>query len=199
MQQPDIEAWAAWHPREIAQRLAGLTAPWYVAAGWAIDLFTGGVPRDHEDLEIAVPAQHFASVPPLLPGCEFWVPQGEGRLAPMSAQTLAGESHQTWAYERAAGVWRLDVFREPHDGDVWICRRDEARVRRPYAEIIRHTGDGIPYLAPEVVLLFKAKAARAKDERDLARALPLMTSAQRGWLRDALAVVHPGHAWLARC
>ncbi|GAB1692991.1 nucleotidyltransferase domain-containing protein [Krasilnikovia sp. M28-CT-15] len=199
MQQPDIEAWAAWHPREIAQRLSGLPAPWYVAAGWAIDLFVGGPPREHEDLEIAVPAQHFALVPPRLPGCDFWVPQGEGRLAPLSARTLAGESHQTWAYERAAAVWRLDVFREPHDGDVWICRRAEDHIRRPYAEIIRHTADGIPYLTPEVVLLFKAKAARAKDEADLARALPLMSAAQRGWLRDGLDLVHPGHPWQQVC
>jgi hypothetical protein len=30
---------------------------------------------------------------------------------------------------------------------VWICRRDET-IRLPYAEIIRHTADGIPYLTP---------------------------------------------------
>ncbi|RZU48901.1 hypothetical protein EV385_0634 [Krasilnikovia cinnamomea] len=196
---PDIEAWQAWDPRVAARRLAGLPAPWYVAAGWAIDLFTGGTPRDHEDLEIAVPSGRFALVPPLLPDCDFWVPQGEGRLVPLSAATLAGESHQTWAYERAAGRWRLDVFREPHDGDMWICRRAEDRIRRPYTEIIRHTDDGIPYLTPEVVLLFKAKAARAKDERDLSGALPLMTATQRGWLRDALELVHPGHPWLRVC
>jgi hypothetical protein len=30
--------------------------PWYVAAGWALELFTGDAAREHDDLEIAVPA-----------------------------------------------------------------------------------------------------------------------------------------------
>jgi hypothetical protein len=32
---PDLAAWDAWTPAEIARRLAGVQAPWYVAAGWA--------------------------------------------------------------------------------------------------------------------------------------------------------------------
>jgi hypothetical protein len=116
----------------------------------------------------------------------------------MTAEALAGESHQTWAFDPAAGRWRFDVFREPHDGDVWICRRDEQRIRRPYREIIRHTDDGVPYLAIEVALLFKAKHHRAKDEGDFTGALPLMSRAERGWLDAALGLVHPDHPWRAR-
>ena len=58
----------------------------------------------------------------------------ERKLAPMNTETLAGEWHQTWAYERAAQLWRFDVFREPHDGDTWICRRyvDPAAVPRRF-------------------------------------------------------------------
>jgi hypothetical protein len=105
-------------------------------------------------------------------------------------------THQTWLKERATGAWRLDIFREPHDGDVWICRRDP-RIRRSYDSLIRHTDDGVPYLAPEVVLLFKAKAAREKDEADLRNALPRLDDAARQWLDDALALVHPEHPWRA--
>jgi hypothetical protein len=59
---PDIEAWAPWHPREIAARLAGVGVPWYVAGGWAIDLHLGTQTRPHEDLEIAVPAADFGAI-----------------------------------------------------------------------------------------------------------------------------------------
>ena len=38
---PDIEAWDAWHPRYAHERLAGVRFPWYVAGGWAVDLFLG--------------------------------------------------------------------------------------------------------------------------------------------------------------
>jgi hypothetical protein len=77
---------------------------------------------------------------------------------------------------------------------VWIYRRDP-RIRRPYPGIIRHSADGIPYLAPEVVLLFKAGHPRGKDEADFRRVLPLLDRAQRRWLLDALTVTSPGHPW----
>lgn len=192
--EPDPERWAAWQPAEAAARLASVQAPWCVAAGWAIDLFLGGHHREHEDLEIAVPHDRFAEVAEALSGLEIFVPVGEGRLGPYD---LDGESHQTWFREPDSGLWRIDVFREPADGDTWLCRRDE-RLRMPYRELIDHTADGIPYTRPDVVLLFKAKHARPKDEADFEAALPLLPANRRAWLGAALELVHPGHPWLAR-
>ena len=34
------ELWEAWTPSEVAQRMSRVSAPWYVAAGWALELFT---------------------------------------------------------------------------------------------------------------------------------------------------------------
>jgi hypothetical protein len=193
---PDIEAWDAWHPRALAPRLAGVTFPWCVAGGWAIDLFLGEQTREHGDLEIALPDDSFVYLPPLLPELEFYVPQGAGRLAPSSPTTLAGESHQTWGFETAAGVWRVDVFREPHDGETWICRREPA-IRLPYSRVI---ADGeVPYLAPEIALLFKAKwSGLEKNQADFAAALPRLSEAQRAWLHEALGLAHPDHEWRRR-
>lgn len=58
---PALEArWTGcWTPHEVGQRLAGISVPWYVAAGWALDLFRGEQTRDHHDIEIAVPAGRF--------------------------------------------------------------------------------------------------------------------------------------------
>jgi hypothetical protein len=105
-------------------------------------------------------------------------------------------THQTWLREPATGNYLLDVFREPHDGSTWICRRDET-IRLPYRDIIHHTPNGIPYLAPELVLLFKAKHARPKDQADFAETVPHMTPPQRETLAELLARTHPGHPWLA--
>jgi hypothetical protein len=176
----------------VADRLAGVTAPWCVAAGWALDLFRGTHTREHHDLEIAVPAGRFAEIRDRFADCDFYVPRG-GTLVPLDRGALAA-GHQTWALERATGAWRLDVFREPHDGDTWICRRDE-RIRMPYADAIRRTADGIPYLASEIVLLFKAKGRRDKDQADFDGALALLGPVQRRWLDGALALVHPDHPW----
>ena len=177
----------------MARRLAGVDVPWYVAAGWSLDLFRGEQTREHEDLEIGIPADAFPAIHRALSELELWV-IGDGRAHGVSPETLAAH-HQTWAREAETGIWRLDVMREPWDGDTWICRRD-SRIRLPRGAVVEHTADGIPYAAPEIALLFKAKAVRPKDEEDFASLLPLLERSRRRWLADALALVHPGHPWL---
>lgn len=192
---PGLDAWDAWTPWEVARRLAGVRAPWYVAGGWAIDLLLGAPSREHEDLEIGVPADRFAEIAAALPECEFFV-VGSGLARPyVPGGVAAAAHHQTWAWERAAARWRLDLFREPSADGHWLCRRDE-RIRLPHDRLIRHTADCIPYLRPEIVLLFKAKAVRPKDAADLAAVLPRLDADARAWLTEALALVHPDHPWL---
>jgi len=198
---PDVERWQAWRPEEASRRLAGLRAPWYVAAGWAIDLFLGGERREHEDLELAVPNARFGEVAAALPGLEPFVigTPANGLATPWAEvdDAALAETHQTWFREPETGRWRLDVFREPSDGDTWVCRRD-ARLRMPYARLIERTAEGIPFGRPEVVLLFKARHAREKDDADLAAVLPRLDEERLTWLVEALELVHPGHRWLAR-
>lgn len=182
-------------PEEVAQRLAGISTPWCVAAGWALDLFRGTQTRAHGDIEIAIPAASFPEVRHRFPGYVFDA-VGSGRIWEDATPEVLAAVHQTWLRDPATGNYLLDVFREPHDGDTWICRRDE-RIRLPYSHIVHHTQDGIPYLAPELVLLFKAKHARRKDQTDFEATVPHMTSAQRETLAELLARVHPGHPWIA--
>jgi hypothetical protein len=193
--EPDLDAWDAWRPEVAARRFTGIAAPWYVAGGWALDLFLGGERREHDDLEIGVPADRFGEFAVALPDCTLFV-AGEGGLWPLTDEALAAH-HQTWMRETSTGRWRLDIFREPADGETgtWICRRDD-RIRMPYSDLILRTTAGIPYARPEVILLFKAKARRPKDEDDFAAVLPHLSPAARLWLTDALAMVHPGHPWI---
>ena len=69
------ELWEAWTPSEVAQRMSGVAAQWYVAAGWALELFTADAAREHDDLEIAVPAALFGDIVTAFPGFE-WVRRG---------------------------------------------------------------------------------------------------------------------------
>lgn len=190
--------WEPWDPSEVARRLEGVSAPWCVAAGWAIDLFAGGPEnRKHEDIEIAVPRGRFGEIRAALSEFRFdIVGYGVNRYWPVDDRVFE-PTHQTWVREPHRAVYHLDVFREPDEAGTWICRR-APEIQLPYSTVIHRTADGVPYLAPEIVLLFKAKAAREKDDKDLARAVPLMRTESRAWLLDALGRVHPGHRWLAR-
>jgi hypothetical protein len=193
--EPDVTAWEAWRPEEVARRLAGVRAPWYVAGGWAIDLFLGKEHREHDDLEIAIPQSRFDEIVAALPDLDFFV-VGDGLAWPLNqAGDMFDAHHQTWARDRSNGRWRLDIFREPAEGDTWVSRRDES-IRLPYTQLIARTPDGIPYGRPEVILLFKAKASRPKDEDDFATVLPLLDSRARIWLREALSLFDPEHHWI---
>ncbi len=69
-------------------------------------------------------------------------------------------------------------------------------IRRPVATIGEISPEGIPYLAPEIQLLYKAEGLRPKDEADFRQALPALTRERRAWLRDSLMLAHPHHPWL---
>ena len=135
---------------------------------------------------------------------DAWTPERVGELlkdveaTPLAEVGATLQTHQTWVREPGTGRWRLDVFREPSEGDTWICRRDE-RVGFPYDRVIEWTPEGIPYGRPEIVLLYKAgRAELPKNEDDFAAVLPRLDGARQRWLAEALALVHPGHAWLDR-
>jgi hypothetical protein len=195
--EPDPSLWDAWRPAEVARLLDGVDVPWYVAAGWALDLFVGEQRREHEDLEIAVPNSRVDELLPALEGLEVFVITGPRQATPFEqARDQLEETHQTWVREPATGLWRFDVFREPSDGDTWICRRD-ASIRMPYDELIEWSDDGIPYGRPEVILLYKARHSdRGRDHGDFADVLPMLEPVRRRWLVEAVDRVHPGHPWL---
>ncbi|MGC4879781.1 nucleotidyltransferase domain-containing protein [Micromonospora sp. DT43] len=188
--------WAhCWKPPDVARRLAGISAPWYVAAGWALDLYRGEQTRAHHDIEIGVPAGRFPEIRERFAEFAFDAVDS-GRIWEAATPQVLSVTWQTWLREPDTGRYLLDVFREQHDGDEWICRRD-ATIRLPYADIIRYTSARIPYLIPELVLLFKAKHVRPKDQADFDGVLPLLAHSQRATLSTLLRQVHPGHVWLA--
>jgi Aminoglycoside-2''-adenylyltransferase len=177
--------WQPWTPREVADRFAGFTTPWCVVGGWALDLWHGRQTRAHEDIEIAIPRLRLAEARRTLPDHEFWT-ASNGTLA---ATPPTADQHQNWVLDPIASVWRVDIFLEPGDDATWIYRRDES-LQLPRAETFAVTADGIPYLRPELVFLFKAKAMRPKDELDFATARPRLDLA---WLHRLL---DPNHPWL---
>lgn len=70
-------------------------------------------------------------------------------------------------------------------------------MRRPLEEIGLVGPDGIPRLAPEIQLFYKAKSLRPKDERDFDAALPVLSEPQRVWLAWAVETLYGAHPWVA--
>lgn len=128
-------------------------------------------------------------------GWERWAVDPPGILRPWEpAEVLPSTVHDIWCRPRPDEPWRIQVMLDETDGGEWVSRRDPG-VHRPLAGIGETDPDGIPYLAPEIQLFYKAKQPRPKDEIDFLAILPVLTKAQRRWLSEALSHCFGSHPW----
>lgn len=58
--------------------------------------------------------------------------------------------------------------------------------------------DGMPYLAPDVQLLFKSKTIRPKDQVDAAHVIPRLEPERRLWLANHLPSEHEWQTIIAK-
>jgi hypothetical protein len=193
--------WQPWQPEEVARFFSTLTVPWWIAGGWALDLFLGVQTREHEDIDVQILRRDQQEVRMLF---RAWDVQGvhPGELSTMwpsreweVGSLLSPSVHDVWCRPSKTEPWVLQLMVVDTIDDQWLFRRD-TRIRRPLAMVGHRTPDGIPYLAPEIQLLYKAKAPRPKDEADFVRTLPVLNKESRQWLAQSLTLVYPAHSWL---
>ena len=83
--------------------------------------------------------------------------------------------------------------------EVWRYRRAPAVIRSAERICLRSHGE-IPFLAPELILLFKSKNTsgkeRSKDQADFERVYIHMEPERRAWLLWALLATDPEHSWI---
>jgi hypothetical protein len=90
----------------------------------------------------------------------------------------------------------LEVLLNEGDTTQFRFRRNPALVRAG-TDALRQSVDRLPYLAPEIALLYKsAHMELAESQHDFDQALPHLTSEQRNWLRQGLRDQYEQHPWL---
>ncbi len=170
-------------------------APWFIAGGWAIDLYLGRVSREHSDIEIAVFRIDQLKLHKHLTGWEFKKVEAE-RLAPWGeGEWLQHPVHEIHAHSPDLDADALEILLNESDHTCWIYRRNR-QIKRELSKASLRSEDGIPYLAPEIVLLYKSKNPKSYDEADFGNTLPQLVEERRTWLRRALGICHPDHHWL---
>jgi uncharacterized protein (DUF952 family) len=193
--------------RRAVEAMAGFPGRWWVAGGWAVDLALGRRTRPHADLEVSVMAADQRALFQHLRGWDLRLAAPGHSLPRWDGRRIEPPFHQVWARrgpgrpatvdDFAADPTMLGFLLEQGGEGRWAFRRHPA-VTRPLSEVGAATAGGVPFVRPEVALLFKAKAPRFKDQRDFDRALPHLDPAARRWLASALEQAHPGHPWRAR-
>jgi hypothetical protein len=186
-----IEALA---PSDLNGLMAGYDRPWWIAGGWAIDLYLGRPGRRvHSDLDVAVLRRHARQLRAAFTNWDMWQVVGHRRLAPWSG-ALDERAFSVWARRTPDSPWAIEFLLERATKWRWYYRRNHTVTLR-LDRLGRLTPSGTPYLAPEVVLLYKAMNTQPRDTIDFGAVRLALGTEPRHWLRSALEVAHPGHPW----
>ncbi|MGB6307062.1 MAG: hypothetical protein WBF89_04650 [Steroidobacteraceae bacterium] len=184
-------------PTEVLELLTPLSIPWWIAGGWALDLFLGRVTRPHGDVDVGIFRGDAPSMCTSLAGWDFFEAH-EGALTHLALRTAPRRAvNSLWCRRQGEREWKFELMLDDGGGDQWIFRRDH-EIRLPLEIAIRRSAEGVPFLAPEIQLLYKSKLVRPKDQADFESIVGLLGEAPRAWLRASLARVHPGHFWLSQ-
>jgi hypothetical protein len=194
-------ALGGWDPAPLAEvvgMFSGLEAHWWVAGGFAIELAVGRRIRNHGDIDVLLLRRDQLVVQRVLAGWQWWAADPPGSLRPWaSGDVLPQAVHDIWCRPAPDEPWRIQVMLDESHSQEWVSRRDP-RVRRPISTLGMTSADGVPFLAPEVQLYYKAKTPRPKDEEDFDAVLPVLTDQQRRWLVATITDTYGPHPWVKR-
>lgn len=168
-------------PAVVAQWFADFDGIWAIAGGWAIELFVGRPVREHHDLDVIVARADAHKLHAALPGWEFFYPAPGGFTPWPAGEPFRDDQNQVWGRASAEADWGLEVLVENIVDDVLSYRRDPS-ITLPISDAILRDDAGIPYVAPQLQLLYKLKGGRPRDEVDFAAAVPRLNDEQREWL-----------------
>jgi hypothetical protein len=198
----DPHNWSPLSVDEIGAVFEGIPAPWWIAGGWALDLFVGRTTRAHEDTDVLVLRRDqlavqkhlsdwhlFKTKQPTPPHLAPW-PTGDFLEPPINDVWARSDLHD--------GPWRFQIMLMETEGGRWVYRRLPTIGGR-IADMGLVTDAGIPYLAPEIQLLYKSGTGRQRDTDDLLNVLPKLAEDRARWLLECLRRQYPeGHDWVAR-
>jgi GrpB-like predicted nucleotidyltransferase (UPF0157 family) len=184
----------------VANELQGFRHAWYISSGWALDLFLGRATRVHEDVDVVIPQtdqlalQHHLTAR----GWRLMMPV-DGRLERWPEHLhLELPHHQVLALRDGAFI---DFQLSDIAHEVWRYRRAPAIIRSAERIGLR-SNSAIPFIAPEIVLLFKSQNTsgreRQKDQADFEKVYTHMEPERRAWLLWAMLATDPAHAWITR-
>ena len=168
---------------------------WFVAGGWAIDLFLEKETRRHQDIEIAVFREDQIALQNYLNNWLLKKAENGVLSEWKQGEFLKLPVHEIHCFNEKAMPQFLEVLLNETDAENWVYRRNKS-ITKPLSKLYLTSNSGIKFLRPEVVLLYKSKNPAAKDEWDFHASIKHLETESRDWLRDALSICYSEHLWL---
>lgn len=213
------------HPllSETARLLADAPFSWAVCGGFALDLFLGRETRTHGDIDLCAREADRDSIVPFMQGQGWQVYEfrGMGKMrlldaAPFSEPgrnllcVLPGcslveffpsdEEGLLWHKFHHSGIRELNYLEflfTPCTDEGFIFSANPP-ILLPMDKAFLKSPEGIPFLAPELALLYKASRPQEPNAAEDFRAVfPALGEEQRRWFASCLRKLYPEeHPWL---
>ena len=168
---------------------------WFIAGGWAIDLFLGKITRPHQDIEIAIFRKDQIALHDYF---GYWllrkILDGE-QVVWHRNEWLTLPIHEIHCFNEKAAMRQIEVLLNESNETEWVYRRNQ-KVRRSLVKIELESNADVKFLCPEIVLLYKSKNPRAKDEQDFQAVVKHLDAERKEWLKCAIRVCDENHPWL---
>ncbi|MGG2111665.1 hypothetical protein ABFY60_14250 [Lysinibacillus pakistanensis] len=194
----DIDNWESITITEINKLFSNIPIKWGIAGGWALDLHLGKQSRAHDDIDVIILREEQLTAYNHLSGDWMLYKAENGKLVPWQEGEFLKTTNDIWVTKSSSSPWAFQIMLVETEQQSWIYRREKS-IRRRLEDIFLRTDDEIPYLRPEIQLLYKGGSSkvREKDFQDLQIMLPYLLPEQRDWLKMTLKRQFPtGHSWL---
>ncbi|RZT15541.1 nucleotidyltransferase domain-containing protein [Fictibacillus sp. BK138] len=193
------EVWKPLSINEIHNMFNKIPLQWWIAGGLALDLYLERTTREHGDIDIVILRSEHLILQKYLYGDWEMFKASKGRLIPWELEEqLDSQFDNVWVKKKSETTWAFQVMILDTEENHWIYKRNDT-IRRSIEDIGLESYSGVPYLKPEIQLLYKGGSSfiREKDIIDLTNVLPVMSDEYRHWLIDSLNIQYPnGHQWI---
>lgn len=194
----DIDSWKPLTVSNMVEILSEIPINWCIAGGWALDLHLGRKSREHSDIDVLIIREDQLATYQWLKKDWTLYKAENGKLLHWEDGEYLMSARDVWVSKNHVEPWAFQIMIMDSEDGNWIYRREKS-IKRVMDEIILRTPEGIPYLRPEIQLLYKAGSSkvREKDFHDLQTLLPILTTQEKEWLATSLKKQFPeGHKWI---
>ena len=189
---------------ELQALLADFASPWAVCGGYALEVFAGKTIRPHGDIDLCLPESARREIIRFLlrKGWHIYEYRGMGKVKPLRSPADSESGRNLMALRDGCGL--VSFFPCEEEGLLYH-RFTPGMMELNFLDLlfspempqICHSASGLPILAPEAALLYKAaQPENESSQLDFAAVYPLLGSDQKAWLRAELNARYPdGHPW----
>ncbi|MBP1994523.1 nucleotidyltransferase domain-containing protein [Paenibacillus eucommiae] len=194
----DYYNWLPLTVPDIFRIFSNISVKWCIAGGWALDLYLGRQSRVHEDIDVIIFREDQFTAFEYLSKDWLLYKAHKGNLSLWKEGERLTATKDIWVSKDATSPWAFQIMIVDTEEEAWVYGR-ETSIRRPVKDICSTTHEGVPYLKPEIQLLYKGSSSeiRTKDLNDLLLLLPSLSPQAIEWLRSSLNIQFPsGHEWI---